>query len=193
LLLFGLVTLSIGAVSARRYEDMLRIREQSMYSRAVLAAHRLWPDEPELYALFNPDIVFRFWPRPRTPFPSFAQREPFGWIGARPTDLQQVPASSRWFAHVDATSEAGGGVSFAESSWGARRVFLVTGWAVIAAPESHLRWIVISDETNVGVGAGKTGLSRTRHRLSDRIPAKTLASCKASTRRRDGRNRAPFR
>ena len=52
-------------------------------------------------------------------------------------------------------------MSFAESSGGARRVFfMVTGWAVIAAPESHLRWIVISDETNVGVGAGKTGLSR---------------------------------
>ena len=86
LLLFGLITLFIGAVPAKRYEHMIRMREQKMYSRAVLATFRFWPELPQLNALwYDPETLFRFWPRPRTPFPSFAQREPFGWIGARLT------------------------------------------------------------------------------------------------------------
>jgi len=160
-LLFGVITLFIGAVPAKRYEDMIRMREQSMYSRAVLATHRLWPEAPQLNALYyDPETLLRFWPRPRTPFTSFAQREPFGWIGARLTDLQRMPESSRCFGYIDAVSETGGGASDAQWSGGARQVFMVTGWAAIAAPQSHLRWIVISDETNVGIGAGKTGLPR---------------------------------
>jgi len=160
-LLFGLITLVIGAVPAKRYEDMFRMREQNMYSQAVLATLRFWPELPHLNALYpDPEILFRSWPRPRTPFPSFAQREPFGWIGARLTDLQPTPQSSRCFGYVDAVSKTGGGASGAQSSGGAPRVFTVTGWAVIVAPQSHLRWIVISDETNVGIGAGKTGLPR---------------------------------
>ena len=132
-----------------------------MYSQAVLATLRFWPELPHLNALYpDPEILFRSWPRPRTPFPSFAQREPFGWIGARLTDLQPTPQSSRCFGYVDAVSKTGGGASGAQSSGGAPRVFTVTGWAVIVAPQSHLRWIVISDETNVGIGAGKTGLPR---------------------------------
>src|SRR5262249_32305722 len=88
------------------------------------------------------------------------QRKPFGWIGARLTDLQRTPESSRCFGYVEAVSETGGGASGAQSSGGARRIFMVTGWAGVAGPQSHLRWIVISDETNVGIGAGKTGLPR---------------------------------
>jgi hypothetical protein len=167
-LVFGFITLLVGIVPEKSFEDLLRTREQNMYWRGVLATQRLWPWPPNLYSVYyEPVALFRFWFRPRPPFPSFAQREPFGWIGANIGDFQPAPSSSLCMGHIDGIFEPKWAANDPDAPSSAKvaepwkvQLFAVDGWAVILAPQSRLRWIVISDGSSVGVGVGKTGLSR---------------------------------
>jgi hypothetical protein len=149
-LMFGLFALAVGYPPQRDYQNDLRVQEQYMYRAGVMATDRLqyWPNFPALF--HDAQLLDTIWHKPRPPFQSFANREPFGWIGATLSDLPPAPASNRCFGVVDTITP------LAE----APRVVSLSGWAFIAAPDAHLRWVVVTDLSNRGLGVGKTGLVR---------------------------------
>ena len=147
---FALLIFAVGYLPARAFEDRLRSREQDMYRAGVMATDRLqyWPKFPALFPAGPP--LFTVWHKPRPPFPSFAKRQPFGWIGANLSDLPPAPSSSRCFGFVDIVSP------LPEEP----RVITLTGWAFIASPDTHLRWVMVTDLSDRGLGVGKPGLAR---------------------------------
>ena len=149
-LMSGLFALAVGYLPARDYQIMLRARQQDTYRAGVMATDRLqyWPKFPALYPTAQP--LEKIWHKPRPPFQSFATREPFGWIGATLSTLPPAPALSRCFGAVDTVT------ALAE----APSVVSLSGWAFISAPDPHLRWVVVADASNRGLGVGKTGLVR---------------------------------
>jgi hypothetical protein len=149
-LMFGLFALAVGYLPQRDYQNLLRVQQQNMYRAGVMATDRLqyWPNFPALF--YDGQLLDTIWHKPRPPFQSFAEREPFRWIGATLSDLPPAPASNRCFGVVDTITP------LAE----APRVVSLSGWAFIAAPDAHLRWVVVTDASNRGLGVGKTGLAR---------------------------------
>jgi hypothetical protein len=154
-LTFGFLALTVGTLPARSYENLLRAREQDMYRAGVMATYHLnyYPTYP---ALFYDATPFPVWDKPRPPFQSFAKREPFGWIGANLADLPAAPELSRCLGNVDAIAR----------SVDVPRVVSLRGWAVITAPHSHLRWVVVTDASNRGLGVGKPGIARPDVRMA---------------------------
>jgi hypothetical protein len=150
ILFFGVAALAAAYLPARRYESLLRVREQSTYQAGVMATLRLhfWPRMPALYP--HPSPLFEVWHRERPPGGSFAQREPFKWISTSLTGLPQAPISSRCLSHIDAVTR------LTED----QRVAKISGWAFIAAQDTRLHWIVATDAAGTGVGAGVAGLER---------------------------------
>jgi hypothetical protein len=151
----GLVALTVGYLPQRDYENMLREREQELYRAGVMATYRL-PYSPDLALYPVEESLEKVWHKPRPPFQSFATREPFAWIGATLSDLPPAPASSRCFGAIEAI----------EPLADAPRAVSLGGWAVIASPATHLRWVVVTDASNRGLGVGKTGLVRSDVRAS---------------------------
>jgi hypothetical protein len=101
-LISGLLALGVGYLPQRNYEMMLRQREQDLYRAGVMATYRLhnWPNFPALHP--GAQSLDKIWHEPRSPFQSFAKREPFGWIGANISELPPAPDSGRCFGFVEA-------------------------------------------------------------------------------------------
>jgi hypothetical protein len=150
MVVFALLIFAGSYLPAGAFEDRLRTREQDMYRAGVMATDRLqyWPQFPALFPAGPP--LFKLWHRPRPPFQSFAKREPFGWIGADLSGLPEAAASSRCFGFVDAVTQLAQ----------APQVVSLSGWAFIASPDPHLRWVVVTDASSRGLGVGKPGLAR---------------------------------
>jgi hypothetical protein len=145
----GILALAVGYLPARNYENLLRTREQDLYRAGVMATDRLYgPNFPALFP--TPEPLFAVWHKPRPPFQSFAEREPFGWIGTTLSDLPAAAASSRCFGFVDTVTPLAN----------AAHVVSLSGWAFTSAPDTHLRWVVVTDTSDRGLGVGKTGLAR---------------------------------
>src|SRR5262249_47003111 len=149
-LIAALLALAVGYLPARDYHLSLRSRQQDMYRAGVMATAGLHYglQFPTLFPALQP--LDEVWHQARPPFQSFAKREPFGLIDTILADLPLTPASSRCFGFVETVTPLKD----------APRVVSISGWAFIASFDSSLRWVVVTDTSNRGLGVGKTGLLR---------------------------------
>src|SRR5262249_12478469 len=147
-LAFGILTAIMAYIPAQRYEYSIAERDQRMYQAGVLATLLLdfWPKTPSLY--WGSSEIYRVWHRPRPPNPSYAEREPFKWIGHSLLHLRATTGATRCLGHVDTIDVLEGDP----------RVLRLDGWALVAGNGDYLRWVLIGDDNDVGVGAGKPGL-----------------------------------
>ena len=147
LIVFAIFTAVMGYVPSRLFQHEIAARDQELYQAGVLATLNInfYPDQPYL-AGQSPEF-FEMWHRSRSPAPSYAEREPFKWLGHSVPDLLQSSAAS-CLGEVE-------GVSPTEHDPG---VLSVTGWAVVTAKSATLRWVLVADDNNIVVGAGKPGL-----------------------------------
>ncbi len=155
---FAAFAVAVAAVPVKRFENALRWREQDMYRAGVLATARLHvPNFPSLYP--SPRLLFAVWHRPRPPGEAFARRAPFGWIGESIAGLPRAPASN----------DCRGTIEAFEPGLPGQTALTVSGWALAASDTATLRWIVVTDEAQRGVGVGKPGILRydIRNRFRD--------------------------
>jgi hypothetical protein len=145
---FGILTAIMGFVCWQQYEQIIAERDQRLYQAGVLATYRLdfAPSMPSLYFI-SPDL-YQVWHRSRTPDPSFAEREPFKWIGHSLSELPEEDLSLRCLG------QAGSVVPLE----GVSRLIILEGWAVVAAADDRLRWVLVSEADDNVIGAGRPGL-----------------------------------
>jgi hypothetical protein len=149
---FGMFTAIMGFVCWQQYEQIIAERDQRLYQAGVLATYRL--DFAQMPSLLRSPDLYQVWHRSRTPDPSFAEREPFKWIGHSLSELPEEDLSLRCLGQV------GSVVPSEEDS----RLIILEGWAVVAAADDRLRWVLVSEADDYVIGAGRPGLPSTEVR-----------------------------
>jgi hypothetical protein len=147
LVAFAILTVIMAYAPSRLYERVISDTDQKVFQAGVLATLGLEADEAGILGISttNP-AVFTMWRAPRVGGPTYAEREPFKWIGHSLADLPQARTS-------DCLGEAE-----VESLEGEPRLLTVGGWIVGSTVEADIRWILLADDADVVVGAGKPGL-----------------------------------
>ena len=145
---FGILTAIMGCVCWQQYEQIIAERDQKLYQAGVLATYRLdfTPRMPSLY--WGDPGIYQVWHRSRVPGPSYAEREPFKWIGHSLSELPEKDLSLRCLGRI---------VSVVPLD-GEPRLVSLDGWAVVAARDNRLRWVLVSEADDNVVGAGRPGL-----------------------------------
>jgi hypothetical protein len=92
--------------------------------------------------------LFTMWRAARVGGPSYAEREPFKWIGHSLASLPQTTAPGHCVGEADSVT----------SLEGEPRILNVGGWVVASAIDADLRWVLLADDGDFVVGAGKPGL-----------------------------------
>lgn len=142
---FAIVTVFMAYTPWRLYEQNITERDQKMYQAGVLATFGLDLAQMPSLSVRDPIAMWR-WPRSGG---SYAEREPFKWIGHSLADLPRSLAADHCIGQADSVRVLEGEPT----------ILTVGGWSVISASDNRVHWVLLADDNDFVVGAGKPGLA----------------------------------
>jgi hypothetical protein len=147
--LLSFAALVIFSVSTPRFISIMRDMDQRILGATVAAKFGIF-DLPNFLLLPSQDQLEEVWRRPRPPYPSFAEREPFRWINSQADGLPPRARTAHCFGHIDTVMPVDE----------TRFIYQVSGWGFTERNTPPAAWVALVDQSGLIVGIGRPDLDR---------------------------------